>query len=125
MIRRPPRSTSTETFFPYTTLFRSCRNRELEIFQFSSGLTRRNAELHARKRDAKAQVNAGSESQALPQIFSFGVEVTRTFQDRLIVVARPKTDHQMRAPGQVCAPDRGVLPGYPLPRSDGRLQAQT
>src|SRR3546814_13225414 len=94
MIRRPPRSTSTETFFPYTTLFRSCRNRELEIFQFSSGLTRRNAELHARKRDAKAQVHAGSESQALPQIFSFGVEVTRTFKDRLIVVARRKQDRK-------------------------------
>src|SRR3546814_8713526 len=25
MIRRPPRSTRTDTFFPYTTLFRSCR----------------------------------------------------------------------------------------------------
>src|SRR3546814_8133386 len=51
MIRRPPRSTRTDTLFPYTTLFRS-------------------------------QVHAGSESQALPQIFSFGVEVTRTFKDR-------------------------------------------
>src|SRR3546814_14944596 len=74
MIRRPPRSTRTDTLFPYTTLFRS--------------------ELHARKRDAKAQVHAGSESQALPQIFSFGVEVTRTFKDRLIVVARRKQDQQ-------------------------------
>src|SRR3546814_15740606 len=27
MIRRPPRSTRTDTLFPYTTLFRSCRNR--------------------------------------------------------------------------------------------------
>src|SRR3546814_2789871 len=26
MIRRPPRSTRTDTLFPYTTLFRSCRN---------------------------------------------------------------------------------------------------
>src|SRR3546814_7859813 len=25
MIRRPPRSTRTDTFFPYKTLFRSCR----------------------------------------------------------------------------------------------------
>src|SRR3546814_9797731 len=25
MIRRPPRSTRTDTLFPYTTLFRSCR----------------------------------------------------------------------------------------------------
>src|SRR3546814_15998932 len=28
MIRRPPRSTRTDTLFPYTTLFRSCRWRE-------------------------------------------------------------------------------------------------
>src|SRR3546814_11197306 len=26
MIRRPPRSTRTDTLFPYTTLFRSCQN---------------------------------------------------------------------------------------------------
>src|SRR3546814_19414832 len=28
MIRRPPRSTRTDTLFPYTTLFRSKRHRE-------------------------------------------------------------------------------------------------
>src|SRR3546814_2609767 len=27
MIRRPPRSTRTDTLFPYTTLFRSCATR--------------------------------------------------------------------------------------------------
>src|SRR3546814_2302776 len=27
MIRRPPRSTRTDTLFPYTPLFRSCRDR--------------------------------------------------------------------------------------------------
>src|SRR3546814_14947432 len=31
MIRRPPRSTRTDTLFPYTTLFRSCNGCELEI----------------------------------------------------------------------------------------------
>src|SRR3546814_14984386 len=31
MIRRPPRSTRTDTLFPYTTLFRSLRPRRLEI----------------------------------------------------------------------------------------------
>src|SRR3546814_5480122 len=30
MIRRPPRSTRTDTLFPYTTLFRSARHRHLE-----------------------------------------------------------------------------------------------
>src|SRR3546814_14881212 len=28
MIRRPPRSTRTDTLFPYTTLFRSCEQRD-------------------------------------------------------------------------------------------------
>src|SRR3546814_9717536 len=31
MIRRPPRSTRTDTLFPYTTLFRSERSVEIEI----------------------------------------------------------------------------------------------
>src|SRR3546814_20615229 len=30
MIRRPPRSTRTDTLFPYTTLFRSCRDLGIE-----------------------------------------------------------------------------------------------
>src|SRR3546814_15861123 len=31
MIRRPPRSTRTDTLFPYTTLFRSIREDEVEV----------------------------------------------------------------------------------------------
>src|SRR3546814_14143229 len=31
MIRRPPRSTRTDTLFPYTTLFRSPRRRGVEL----------------------------------------------------------------------------------------------
>src|SRR3546814_3513190 len=31
MIRRPPRSTRTDTLFPYTTLFRSVERRRLEV----------------------------------------------------------------------------------------------
>src|SRR3546814_9058109 len=30
MLRRPPRSTRTDTLFPYTTLFRSPRGQEIE-----------------------------------------------------------------------------------------------
>src|SRR3546814_12881850 len=37
MIRRPPRSTRTDTLFPYTTLFRSGRHRPLMEFAFRSG----------------------------------------------------------------------------------------
>src|SRR3546814_14976062 len=31
MIRRPPRSTRTDTLFPYTTLFRSCQRGQRDI----------------------------------------------------------------------------------------------
>src|SRR3546814_12430701 len=34
MIRRPPRSTRTDTLFPYTTLFRSKRNAIAELQEF-------------------------------------------------------------------------------------------
>src|SRR3546814_8358420 len=49
MIRRPPRSTRTDTLFPYTTLFRSVRR---PISASSAGssrrASRRAADLHAR-----------------------------------------------------------------------------
>src|SRR3546814_3334466 len=51
MIRRPPRSTRTDTLFPYTTLFRSHRHtgRNLakveEVRRLASGLEREFAEL--------------------------------------------------------------------------------
>src|SRR3546814_12114294 len=35
MIRRPPRSTRTDTLFPYTTLFRSSRQREVSCCEAS------------------------------------------------------------------------------------------
>src|SRR3546814_3104862 len=34
MIRRPPRSTRTDTLFPYTTLFRSARNPGHPLYAF-------------------------------------------------------------------------------------------
>src|SRR3546814_20425365 len=40
MIRRPPRSTRTDTLFPYTTLFRSARGREVREGQRAGGEVR-------------------------------------------------------------------------------------
>src|SRR3546814_5501657 len=59
MIRRPPRSTRTDTLFPYTTLFRSaadCRNIHAYLFE--------NAALH-HAADAAAAF-AGPEPLRLP-----------------------------------------------------------
>src|SRR3546814_4218948 len=38
MIRRPPRSTRTDTLFPYTTLFRSVREKERAVSEMQSHL---------------------------------------------------------------------------------------
>src|SRR3546814_19851846 len=43
MIRRPPRSTRTDTLFPYTTLFRSRKRRDVEAVHHRRG---RNAKAH-------------------------------------------------------------------------------
>src|SRR6056297_3676343 len=45
MIRRPPRSTRTDTLFPYTTLFRSaCRGRYGHVFGTTNPQTSRSEE---------------------------------------------------------------------------------
>src|SRR3546814_1133385 len=41
MIRRPPRSTRTDTLFPYTTLFRSVKVLEVDVARKRIALTRR------------------------------------------------------------------------------------
>src|SRR3546814_20387011 len=41
MIRRPPRSTRTDTLFPYTTLFRSPRHGEVFLCAVVAGLAQR------------------------------------------------------------------------------------
>src|SRR3546814_20414622 len=58
MIRRPPRSTRTDTLFPYTTLFRSI---DEEVFQFpSSGVAMGMYNLDDSIRDfARASLNYG------------------------------------------------------------------
>src|SRR3546814_3955091 len=52
MIRRPPRSTRTDTLFPYTTLFRA-RNRPARLL----AACRRHRRRHADARDAAVKLN--------------------------------------------------------------------
>src|SRR3546814_11634534 len=44
MIRRPPRSTRTDTLFPYTTLFRSVEARVEEVAQVNPGCAQQGLE---------------------------------------------------------------------------------
>src|SRR3546814_3807046 len=62
MIRRPPRSTRTDTLFPYTTLFRSDQNREsggeldhLEIREEQPGDDRGGGDGHQRRQGGIAK----------------------------------------------------------------------
>src|SRR3546814_2837989 len=62
MIRRPPRSTRTDTFFPYTTLFRSPRASEIAIAGPRDHLRHRAANqqvLHRLPTDVEAGQNVG------------------------------------------------------------------
>src|SRR3546814_1258334 len=59
MIRRPPRSTRTDTLFPYTTLFRSSRRR--------SRIPRSGSDVHEVDRDYRSEEHT-SELQSLMRI---------------------------------------------------------
>src|SRR3546814_12920216 len=64
MIRRPPRSTRTDTLFPYTTLFRS----PLRADAYSEGLCKRAQAGNVARRDTVApamDLPAGAESGGL------------------------------------------------------------
>src|SRR3546814_8800852 len=71
MIRRPPRSTRTDTLFPYTTLFRSCAARMARQEKGDGGalaLHRIDRQLAARLADEAvdlAQAKAGSLAHVL------------------------------------------------------------
>src|SRR3546814_8421077 len=61
MIRRPPRSTRTDTLFPYTTLFRSLSDRERELVGPPDAARRRQFETigtDRERRDIVAAVRA-------------------------------------------------------------------
>src|SRR3546814_5553402 len=54
MIRRPPRSTRTDTLFPYTTLFRSSGG------QLQSGTEQHFGLVHGRDAQARSDKNGGA-----------------------------------------------------------------
>src|SRR3546814_5393263 len=74
MIRRPPRSTRTDTLFPYTTLFRSPENNY------------RTPETLGADRLA-AVIGAGS-SQVLSQPIQAATSLSDTGSPRLVIAAR-------------------------------------
>src|SRR3546814_5643417 len=72
MIRRPPRSTRTDTLFPYTTLFRSGGGREPAAFPQAPGHSHQRAEAgfsrrHGSENPARSEEHT-SELQSLMRI---------------------------------------------------------
>src|SRR3546814_18164241 len=70
MIRRPPRSTRTDTLFPYTTLFRSGadrdqRNRLVARSRTDGGDLRLVADLHDEERHQRGEERAEAQVAAL------------------------------------------------------------
>src|SRR3546814_13764456 len=90
MIRRPPRSTRTDTLFPYTTLFRSAEETIEETFSFyrlprrhhkhmksTNMLERFNEEIRRRTYDVRSEEHT-SELQSLMRI-SYAVFCLKTY----------------------------------------------
>src|SRR3546814_20082072 len=105
MIRRPPRSTRTDTLFPYTTLFRST------VRQTVSGLATDTAGKGAYHRTKGCRQRAQGEKG--------GTTEDRVLGKRGAVVLRRAITHSKRNhhhyPGYRCHPDR--RPGYFQQRS--------
>src|SRR3546814_2916794 len=86
MIRRPPRSTRTDTLFPYTTLFRSyytdMQADELRLDDLGAGpegeLLKRDVETLGFRVDNRSRVML---SESIGTTFTYGGEFYRDVQD--------------------------------------------
>src|SRR3546814_4939364 len=98
MIRRPPRSTRTDTLFPYTTLFRSCRRAVLSFDAARRRTVLRQAQ-HKRVRGALRHYERAAQLHPTLQL--------RVEPDRMRGAARRQVDerHSLRH-RQLPPPDR-------------------
>src|SRR3546814_14663828 len=94
MIRRPPRSTRTDTLFPYTTLFRSSRRLIFLVGQ-----------ILAENPEAPAIVGCGVDDARIPQRETLLVDIG-VGNLELIGLAAVR---QSRAEAQVAVTDRGRI----------------
>src|SRR3546814_12724353 len=108
MIRRPPRSTLTDTLFPYTTLFRSVQRQAVQV-----GHRIELAELAQRLDVALAQAvhvhrTAAGEVDYRLRTLRRAREFTGATRDRLALLA-----HDLRAADRALS---GHRPRHPVPR---------
>src|SRR3546814_15401803 len=101
MIRRPPRSTRTDTLFPYTTLFRSKRYAEVDQHRLGDGpetdMDAASLKPEQRRQESKEEPRINTEEQDLED------RVERDQRGHILVVDPgklvPDDDHG-NAPGQ-------------------------
>src|SRR3546814_11716969 len=89
MIRRPPRSTRTDTLFPYTTLFRSIV-REPSVFLFDEPLSNLDAKLRVQMR---LEIKRLHQQLGVTSIYVTHDQVeAMTLADRLVVMNQGRAD---------------------------------
>src|SRR3546814_6683508 len=110
MIRRPPRSTRTDTLFPYTTLFRSIV-REPSVFLFDEPLSNLDAKLRVQMR---LEIKRLHQQLGVTSIYVTHDQVeAMTLADRLVVMNQGRAD-QIGTPQDV----------YNRPAKIGRAHAE-
>src|SRR3546814_20428177 len=112
MIRRPPRSTRTDTLFPYTTLFRSSLERWRGVF--SSGLAVDPAERFASMQSCRAAIHdvlAYAAAEPAPQTATSTVAFS---------AQAGSSDCPYTGPSAFQPEDPGVVSGRELARWYGR-----
>src|SRR3546814_11078298 len=92
MIRRPPRSTRTDTLFPYTTLFRSAgprfRARAAHHDQWNCAHDRGN-----RGHQDRAQAPGGGSADRLTALHTFVAKLVGEFHDKTAVLRCQPNQH--------------------------------
>src|SRR3546814_18080763 len=83
MIRRPPRSTRTDTLFPYTTLFRSTERRSMVMSEEEKKLTAYHEAGHALVGLAMPKHDPLHKVTIIPRGRALGVTMSLPEKDRL------------------------------------------
>src|SRR3546814_7056084 len=96
MIRRPPRSTRTDTLFPYTTLFRSLfRLQDPAVQALGGGLVDHRTEEHAAVlRIAGLELLRGGDQLALQRVVDVGMGVDALHADAALAGLVERAEHQ-------------------------------
>src|SRR3546814_15880004 len=121
MIRRPPRSTRTDTLFPYTTLFRSPSEDEPLTFHFLVDHGHRHLDCAARD----CRFSAWPELRRCRWLDQPGLECRDGDADRLVSVAGCHLEHQTPLAAALGAkPTSSVIPTlFVIPANAGSSEA--